>query len=51
MPIEAGDPQHWTVITPVTGSWKQMPWNGTLDDFKIATDLYYVDVEKVEALD
>jgi aminopeptidase N len=45
MPIEVGDPQHWTKVTPVTTDWKTMPWSGTSEDFKVATDLYYVDVE------
>ena len=46
MPIKVGDPQHWTVVTPVTAEWKTMAWTGTKDEFKVATDLYYVDVSK-----
>jgi aminopeptidase N len=50
MPIRVGDPQHWMVVTPVEGEWKQMTWNGTLNDFQVATDLYYVNVDKTEAV-
>jgi aminopeptidase N len=46
MPIKVGDPQHWTIMMPVTTEWKTMPWTGTKDYFKVATDLYYVDVER-----
>jgi aminopeptidase N len=46
MPIEVGDPQHWTKVTPVTTESRTMPWDGTAEDFKVATDLYYVTVVK-----
>jgi aminopeptidase N len=46
MPIQLGDPQHWTKVTPVTTEWKSMPWTESLEDFKVATDLYYVNVVK-----
>ncbi len=46
MPIEVGDPAHWTLVKPVTKDWKTMRWTGTPDSFKVATDLYYVDVER-----
>ncbi len=48
MPIKVGDPAHWTLVTPTTMEWKDMPWDGrrTLEDFKVATDLYYVNVVK-----
>jgi aminopeptidase N len=48
MPIEVGDPLHWTKVTPLTTTWTSMPWNPelTLDDFKVATDLYYVNMVK-----
>lgn len=42
MPIKVGDAQHWTLVTPATTEWKSMPWTGTKDDFKVATDFYYV---------
>jgi len=41
-----GDPQHWTLIRPVTTEWRTMPWTGTQDAFQVATDLYYVTVIK-----
>jgi aminopeptidase N len=44
MPIEVGTPANWTVVTPVTTEWKRMPWMASTDDFKVATDLYYVNV-------
>jgi len=46
MPIQVGDPQHWTTVTPVTGEWKTMPWAGTGEEFKVATDLYYIAVKQ-----
>jgi aminopeptidase N len=46
MPIKVGDPQHWTLIKPVTTEWRTMPWTGTQDAFQVATDLYYVTVIK-----
>ena len=44
MPIEVGDPQHWTRITPATTRWQSMPWTGPGEGFQIASDRYYVDV-------
>jgi aminopeptidase N len=46
MPIEVGEAERWTVVTPVTTEWKAMTWNGSPDDFEVATNLYYVDVVK-----
>jgi aminopeptidase N len=46
IPIEAGDPRHWTKITPTTSAWQSMPWSASSDDFKVATDLFYVDVTR-----
>ena len=46
MPIQVGDAQHWTQITPDTIDWKTMPWTGSAKDFQVATDLYYVNVER-----
>ena len=45
MPVKVGDPQHWTLVTPVTKEWKSMPWTGSKDGFKVATDLYFVEVK------
>jgi aminopeptidase N len=44
MPIEIGDPQHWTKVTPMTTEWKMI--SGTLSDVQVATDFYYVNVVK-----
>ena len=41
MPIQAGDPQHWTLLHP-TSDWQTTP--GTRAGFQVATDLYYVQV-------
>jgi aminopeptidase N len=46
MPIKVGDPQHWMTVTPTTNDWKSMSWSGSSDDFKVATDLYYVNVSR-----
>jgi hypothetical protein len=46
MPIKVGDPAHWTVVIPVMTEWKSMPWSGSSENFKVATDLYYVSVVK-----
>jgi len=46
MSIEVGDAARWTLVQPVTGEWKTMPWTGTKDDFAVASDLYYVNVVK-----
>jgi aminopeptidase N len=43
MPIRVGDPLKWQTVHP-TADWKSMPWSGSRDQFKVATDLYYVDV-------
>jgi aminopeptidase N len=48
MPIQVGDPRHWTLITPSATESKSLQWNGTLEDFNVATDLYYVDVDRGE---
>jgi len=49
MPIKVGDPQHWTLIAPVTADWKTMPWSGKQEDFKVASDLYYVAISETPA--
>ncbi len=46
MPVEVGDPQHWTKVTPMTTEWKSLPWTGTEDSFRVATDYYYVNVDR-----
>ena len=44
MPIEVGDPAHWTLVQPTTTEWQHMAWAGTAASFKVATDRYYVEV-------
>ncbi len=46
MPIRVGDPQHWTKVTPNASSAQTIPWVGAPEDFKVATDLYYVNVTR-----
>jgi aminopeptidase N len=43
MPIRVGDPAKWQTIQP-SADWKSMPWTANKDAFKVATDLYYVNV-------
>jgi aminopeptidase N len=48
MPIRVGDPAKWQTIQPAA-DWKSMPWTGGKDAFKVATDLYYVNVAVLDA--
>jgi aminopeptidase N len=50
MPIQVGDPEHWSRITPNTSNWQTMPWNGTADEFHVDTDHYYVDVSHTDVV-
>jgi aminopeptidase N len=43
MPVRVGTPGHWQIIHPTT-RWQSMQSPLNEDDFKVATDLYYVDV-------
>jgi len=43
MPIRVGDPRAWQTVAPAA-DWKSMPWTAGKDAFKVATDLYYVEV-------
>jgi len=45
MPVRVGTPGHWQIIRPTT-EWQSMKTPLTKDQFQIATDLYYVDVNK-----
>jgi aminopeptidase N len=48
MPVKVGDPAHWQTITPSV-DWQVMPGTMSADayaKFAVATDLYYVQVEK-----
>ena len=45
MPVRVGRPGHWQIIRPTT-HWQWMQTPLTKDQFDVATDLYYVDVDK-----
>ena len=45
MPIQVGDPAHWQTIHP-TLDWQTMPTTLTPDQFQVATDLFFVHVQK-----
>jgi aminopeptidase N len=47
MPIRVGDPAKWQTVHP-TADWKSIPWTGGKGAFKVATDLYYVDVKMLQ---
>jgi aminopeptidase N len=46
MPVRVGNPAAWQVVRPTTADWQTMPWAGAPTDFEVATDLYYVYVER-----
>jgi len=46
MPVKIGDPAHWTLVTPTTKEWHVLPGPWTKDKLKVATDLYYVNVNE-----
>jgi aminopeptidase N len=48
MPIRVGDPAKWQTIRP-SADWKSTPWTGGKESFKVATDLYYVNVQVLGA--
>jgi aminopeptidase N len=45
MPVRVGTPEHWQIIHPTT-KWQWMRTPLKKDEFQVATDLYYVDVNK-----
>ena len=45
MPVRVGTPDHWEVIHPTT-QWQTMASSLSKDQFQVATDLYYIDVNK-----
>ena len=48
MPIKVGDPAKWQMLQPTT-DWKSMEWGAGKDAFKVATDLFYVNVQVLGA--
>ena len=45
MPIRVGTKEHWQIIRPTT-EWKKMKTPLGKADFEVATDLYFVEVDK-----
>ena len=45
MPVRVGTPDNWQIIHPTT-KWQWMQSPLSKDQFQVATDLYYVDVNK-----
>jgi aminopeptidase N len=45
MPVRVGTPGNWQIIHPTT-RWQWMQTPLTRDQFQVATDFYYVDVNK-----
>ena len=45
MPVKVGAVGHWQTIHPTT-KWQGMETPLTKDEFQVATELYYVDVNK-----
>jgi aminopeptidase N len=45
MPVRVGKKGDWQIIQPTT-EWKTMPTSLKRDEFEVATDLYYVNVQK-----
>jgi len=45
MPIRVGTKEHWEIIRPTT-EWKTMKTSLNKDQFEVATDLYFVEVDK-----
>jgi aminopeptidase N len=45
MPVRIGRPDNWTTIEPTT-DWKVMPMRLSKEEVEVATDLYYIAVEK-----
>ena len=44
LPIKVGDSANWQMIQPTT-DWKSMEWAAGKDAFKVATELFYVNVQ------
>ena len=45
MPVLVGSKEHWQMIRPTT-TWQTMPTSLTKDEFAVATDLFYITVNK-----
>jgi hypothetical protein len=47
MPIRVGRPSAWQILHPTT-DWQVMKTPLSKDEFEVATDLYYVQVDKTQ---
>ena len=47
MPVKVGTPSRWQTVHPTT-AWTSMPTSLGAAEFAVATELYYIDVRKVE---
>jgi aminopeptidase N len=45
MPVRVGKKDNWQIIRPTT-EWQTMPTSLKKDDFDVATDLYYINVDR-----
>jgi aminopeptidase N len=45
MPVRVGKKDEWQIIQPTT-EWKTLPTSLNREEFNVATDLYYVNVQK-----
>ena len=45
MPVKVGAPGSWQIIHPTT-KWQSLKTSLSKEDFQVATQLYYVDVNK-----
>jgi hypothetical protein len=46
MPVRVGTKDHWQTIKPTT-EWQQLKSELKKEEFQVATDLYYVNVDKL----
>ena len=46
MPVRVGTKDHWQIIKPTT-QWQSLTSELKIEDFNVATDLYYVEVKKL----
>jgi len=46
MPVRVGLKEHWEIIRPTT-EWQTMKTSLTKDQFAVATDLYYINVNRM----
>ena len=47
MPVRVGSPNDWQVLSP-TAEWQSLTTPLSTDEFAVATDLYYIEVKRVD---